>query len=275
MRTIYALAGIDASRWQPIDFLSNPLLIHKSKLPNGAADLYDLYYQVAQDLTGRQLTDGHNPQAFTAQCQSREDNLSSLTDKVMNDLLDRQHDLTDAESAIKKLADLVSPAVVEHVIKDHQYDASVFGTTAAAYIEQARRHYQAGNFDQMQQTMSAAKEAAVVTMCGVTVKQSADQKQAVNDAGEKQNKQQETDESSKKKWMNCPHCTARVFDDPCAKVLSCWDCHALVVNGTVVSTGNGGSAKRRQLAKQKYKEVLQKKQATATQAKNEQFAMAA
>lgn len=51
---------------------------------------------------------------------------------------------------------------------------------------------------------------------------------------------------SKKKWMNCPHCTADVYDDPCAKVLSCWDCKAKVVNGRVVSTGNGGSRRRMQ-----------------------------
>lgn len=49
----------------------------------------------------------------------------------------------------------------------------------------------------------------------------------------------------KKRWMSCPHCKARVFDDPCAKVMSCRDCNALVVNGKVKSTGNGGSRKRR------------------------------
>ncbi len=51
-------------------------------------------------------------------------------------------------------------------------------------------------------------------------------------------------EKSEKKWMNCPHCKARVFDDPCARVLACWDCRAKVVNGRVMSKGDGGSRHR-------------------------------
>jgi hypothetical protein len=52
------------------------------------------------------------------------------------------------------------------------------------------------------------------------------------------------DESSGKKLMSCPFCSAKVFDDPCAVVLSCWDCRATVVNGKVVSKGDGGSKAR-------------------------------
>jgi hypothetical protein len=50
-------------------------------------------------------------------------------------------------------------------------------------------------------------------------------------------------ESSSKKWMKCPHCDAKVFADPCASMLSCWDCHAKVING-VTYKGNGGSKAR-------------------------------
>lgn len=54
----------------------------------------------------------------------------------------------------------------------------------------------------------------------------------------------EQNEISTKKWMKCPHCSAKVFGDPCAKVLSCWDCSAKVKNGKVVSTGDGGAQAR-------------------------------
>ncbi len=48
---------------------------------------------------------------------------------------------------------------------------------------------------------------------------------------------------SKKKWMNCPHCSAKVYDDPCASFLFCGDCRAMVING-VTFKGNGGSKQR-------------------------------
>jgi|GEM_PF-3266903 len=51
-------------------------------------------------------------------------------------------------------------------------------------------------------------------------------------------------EGSGKKVMSCPFCSAKVFDDPCAKVLSCWDCRARVVNGKVEYKGDGGSKAR-------------------------------
>jgi len=62
------------------------------------------------------------------------------------------------------------------------------------------------------------------------------------DAENNANRSEEND--SEKKWMSCPFCKAKVFDDPCAKKLSCWDCKARVVNGKVVDTGDGGFKKR-------------------------------
>jgi hypothetical protein len=52
------------------------------------------------------------------------------------------------------------------------------------------------------------------------------------------------DGPSKKKTMHCPFCSAKVYDDPCAKVLQCGDCKAKVVNGRVVYEGDGGSKTR-------------------------------
>ncbi len=54
----------------------------------------------------------------------------------------------------------------------------------------------------------------------------------------------DSEEAGGKKLMSCPHCQAIVYDDPCAARLKCWDCGALVVNGKVKSTGDGGSKAR-------------------------------
>ncbi|HSW79634.1 MAG TPA: hypothetical protein VLG47_02555, partial [Candidatus Saccharimonadales bacterium] len=48
------------------------------------------------------------------------------------------------------------------------------------------------------------------------------------------------EESSGKKSMTCPFCGAKVWGDPCAAVLSCWDCKAYTKNGRVRYKGDGG-----------------------------------
>lgn len=90
-------------------------------------------------------------------------------------------------------------------------------------------------------------------------------------------------EKSEKKWMNCPHCDALVYDDPCAKVLKCWDCKAAVIYGKQIK-GNGGRKARETRKKaeklQDQKEQLQLRRQTqelgakVLQATNEQFAIA-
>ncbi len=45
-------------------------------------------------------------------------------------------------------------------------------------------------------------------------------------------------------WMHCPFCGAAQFGDPCASSIMCTECEASVVNGEVVSTGNGGKKPR-------------------------------
>lgn len=60
----------------------------------------------------------------------------------------------------------------------------------------------------------------------------------------------------RKKRMNCPHCTAVVFDDPCASGLSCWDCRAKVFSETAMYKGNGGSKKKKAQGQQKSADVL-------------------
>lgn len=51
-----------------------------------------------------------------------------------------------------------------------------------------------------------------------------------------------------KKMMNCPFCGAKVWGDPCARVLKCWDCNAMAKDGKVVNSGDGGHKARAERA---------------------------
>lgn len=56
------------------------------------------------------------------------------------------------------------------------------------------------------------------------------------------------EQSGDKKMMNCPFCGAKVWGDPCARVLKCWDCNAMAKDGKVVHSGDGGHKARAERA---------------------------
>ncbi len=60
----------------------------------------------------------------------------------------------------------------------------------------------------------------------------------------------------RKKRMNCPHCTAVVFDDPCASGLSCLDCRAKVFSENAIYKGNGGSRKKKEGQEKQSADIL-------------------
>lgn len=175
MRKIYLLAGFDAEEWLPLDFLKNPLLIHKSNLPNGIADLVRLYDELASEIVDSDLffgqnVESHEYETYAEASKVREDGLQSVTDEVVGKLLARSHKLTTPESAIELLAKLVGPLGVEYAVSDHSIDPNVFGHEAAQLILQARHYQQEGEFHLMHQTTQSAIDKAVTTMCGMTIK---------------------------------------------------------------------------------------------------------
>lgn len=174
MRRMYTLAGYDANDWMPLDFLKNPLLIHKSNLPNGIADIVELYDELASEIAEEKLFFGQNVESheyatYADASKVREDGLQSVTDEVVSTLLSRSHELTTPESAIELLAQLVGPLGVEYAVFDHSIDANVFGHEAAQLIHQARFFQQTGELHMMHKVMGLAADKAVTTMCGMTI----------------------------------------------------------------------------------------------------------
>jgi hypothetical protein len=181
MRQIYNLAGYDASGWQPLDFLQTPLIIHKSNLPNGIADIVQLYDELVEESLGSRVFFGQDATlqdqlygAFGQRCQERELLLQGVTDKVVDKLLAHANQLLTPDSAIEKLSELVGPLGVEYAISDDSIDPFVFGTKAASFIEQARVYQRLGDDHMMQQAIENAVNSAVVTMCGMTSSKSLD-----------------------------------------------------------------------------------------------------
>jgi len=111
-------------------------------------------------------------------------------------------------------------------------------------------HLQAADASQFQNALGGfgaegAKNNRAVSACGIEIapggdKQNGGPQTAYGGTAESP----QTEETSTKKMMTCPYCSAKVYDDPCAAILKCWDCAATVVNGRVISQGNGGSKAR-------------------------------
>ncbi|MDQ5885718.1 MAG: hypothetical protein QG628_115, partial [Patescibacteria group bacterium] len=145
MRKIYMLAGFVAEKWLPLDFLKNPLVIHKSNLPYGIADMVQLYDELASEMVVAELffgqdVEGQEYARYAEASKIREDGLQSVTDEVVRELLSRSHELTTPESAIELLAELVGPLGVKYAVTDHSIDPIVFGYEAAQLIHQARQY---------------------------------------------------------------------------------------------------------------------------------------
>lgn len=177
MRKIYTLAGFDARDWLPLDFLQNPLLIHKSNLPNGIADMVMLYDELATELAEEELFFGQKDErrdyvGFAERSKLREDGLQSVTDKVNSALLEQGRSLRSPESAIQLLAELVGPLGVEYAVSDYSIDPNVFGHESAQLIVQARQYQQKGELFMMHQSLESAIGKAVTTMCGMSTKNS-------------------------------------------------------------------------------------------------------
>jgi len=63
---------------------------------------------------------------------------------------------------------------------------------------------------------------------------------------------------AEKKMMNCPFCGAKVWGDPCARILKCWDCNAMAKDGKVVRSGDGGHRARAERATQRKAKIAKR-----------------
>jgi hypothetical protein len=199
--------------------------------------------------------------AFAALCKQR--NFDDMVDEITERMIASAHEFETPMDAILKLDELSEEVCVERAVVDSSINAAVFGEKAKVHIEEARFFIERGDMGRAEQSMNRAKETADSSSCPINKSkitgESMGGDETMANGGE--------EEASKKEWGKCPYCRSLVYVDPCAKKISCWDCTAAVVNGRVISTGNGGRAKRQQEAKarlEKQEAARQKVQAAGS-----------
>lgn len=228
----------------PVDVASDMVqyiwIIPKEQIPHGVEDVVAEYDKYAGTFYGQDKPQ-QDYQEYAAYCEELNDGFNDLVETITDQLISEAHAFTTPLEAIERLDYLSGRMSAKRAATDLTINPAVFGPVSAAHIEEARRHYEKGETQEAEQATRKAQNTEQSNSCPMFKMRNG----KGNGEGDS-----DTEDSSEKKWMNCPHCSAKVFDDPCAKILSCWDCKARVINSVVFSKGDGGS-KRREAEKAK------------------------
>lgn len=230
--------GLEVPEQDGTSLLQYVLLIPKSAVANGITDIVRLYDDAAGGTFYGQAMPRLNYNQYAQECEARNRSFDDTVERITDQLILEASNFTSPIDVIERLDYLSERYGVTHAIQDKTIDEAVFGRQAALHIQEARFFIEQGELGRADNSMRKAQATADSGSCPI-FKSS---KNEVSDNSDGNGAKGE--ESSGKKLMSCPYCSAKVFDDPCAKVLSCWDCSALVVNGKIKSKGDGGSKAR-------------------------------
>lgn len=232
--------GHDLSGKNTTEIIDSPILIHKSLLKHGVLDLVRRY----DDIAGNTFFGEEKPQqdyeAYAKVCREREANLSSIVLHIADRLIADSESMNHPLEATRRLHVLSQQQMVDFAISNGYINPRVFGTTAAAHIEDARFWLERGQHDRFMMSRDMAQNTARSSSCP-TSEQTGD---GDPKDGDNEGRRPEAEPTAEKKMMNCPYCGAKVWGDPCARVLRCWDCNALAKDGKEVSRGDGGHKAR-------------------------------
>jgi hypothetical protein len=163
---VYESFGFEAPK-TPLELLQRPLLLKKSKFPNGIVDVLrrcDIAGDVLQDIIRERSVSEY--QDLWAESARKDASLADLRAAARAGLLVAVGSFEKHEDANHLLWQLIREHAVPAAGTNHSIDDVAFGPQAATYIRQARQADAAGNYAFRDQLLDFAVEAAVVTGCG-------------------------------------------------------------------------------------------------------------
>lgn len=223
--------GIEISIDEPDELVGKIFLVPKASIPNGISDVVAGLDRPLGTFFGQEQP-VQDYQAYAEECLQRNASFDSMVEEITQQLLDESASIKTPLEAIQRLDKLSEEKCVIRAVDDKQINVAIFGRVAAGHIEEARRYQEMGNTEKAALATQMAQKTAKSSSCPFFGKNAAGEQ-----AAESSNTSSEEDKP-KKKWMSCPHCKAKVYDDPCANILACGDCKALVIGGKVISKGN-------------------------------------
>jgi hypothetical protein len=192
-------------------------------------------YGEPEELT-RELYENH-----LAEVAARAAARKALNEKAVDLVLERYQALSDAQK------ETLQPVEAAEILRKATLDVSTraavttyqevslgnLGDVAWREIQDGRDAWNRGDFDAAESHISRAQETAVDPACPTG-------------PGTNNPTQNDSGEASGSRSMTCPFCKDPYqFGDPCATIIKCTKCHALVVGGQVKSRGVGGQSARK------------------------------
>lgn len=247
IQRLAARRGIRLATSDGTEMIGQALLIPKHEL-TGVETLVEWFDDAAGGTFYGLAEPRQNYQAYARERLALAARFDDIVQDVAGRLEASASSLAEPMDAIRLLDKLSAEACVRHAVHDTTIDTQVFGDKAALEIDQARFHAARGDFARAEFATRQAIRFDTSGSCPLRLKSGSE---LTNPFGLGADQDSSNDlESGKKKHVNCPYCRARVFIDPCAKRIECSDCHAKVVDGVVVSKGDGGSRARAEAARE-------------------------
>lgn len=240
INSLAAQFGQDYAGKNTTEIIDRPLMIHKSLMKHGVIDLVRRYDELAGGTFFGEQKPRQNYESYVRMCRQRESELGAIVQKIADQLIADAKHMSHPLEATRRLHTLSQQQMVDYAISNGYINPRVFGKTAAAHIEDARFYLDRGQFDRFLESRNRAQSTASSSSCPTSEQLGIDDP----DAGENNGNRAEAEQSGDKKMMNCPFCGAKVWGDPCARVLKCWDCNAKTVEGKLVNSGDGGHRAR-------------------------------
>ncbi|MBP7807131.1 hypothetical protein KA047_01400 [Candidatus Saccharibacteria bacterium] len=244
LEAIHAIAhqnGIMLNEHNADGMLQYVMLVPKTAAPHGMDSIVEMYDTAVGGTFYGEAKPTQDYVVYGQECLDRAESFDGIVEIITNQLLSEAAAFATPIEAIMRLDELSQWYGVKRAVNDTSIDAAVFGQQSALHINEARLAHEQGDKAAVDRATRSAQATADSSSCPLAKSMFEKAQQTDDDTNN-----EDGEATGKRKWMKCPHCDAKVFDDPCARVLACWDCHALVVNGKVCSTGNGGSKKRKE-----------------------------
>lgn len=233
--------GVRVDAADGTDMLQYVMLIPKEELPHGVVDMVRRYDDAAGGTFYGEAKPVQDYVQYVEVCEARNRGFQGIVDKITNQLIGEAAGFKTPLDAVMRLDELSERYSLDLAQTDKTINAAVFGEVAAGHLLAARHYQEIGEIEMANASMLEAKRTAVSGSCPLF------KNMEMSGGGEGGDDGASSEGEGKKKWMHCPNCNARVFGDPCARVLSCWDCSARVVGGKVEYKGDGGSQRRAQI----------------------------
>jgi hypothetical protein len=247
VRDMYRQFGYeDAAGFSSTELLAKPLVVPDDF---DILDFVKQYDATASRLTGKEtffgLTtlrnrydaitdDTYRHHAETSRRQQAD--LKQTAHAVMQEVLARRHETSDAASASELLRSTAKNHAVRYVVAADNVDTSVFGAHAELFMRHARELYTQGDILAAQHTTARAQTVAKDTGCPTPGRKSAETPSSDTSKGNTQDGRPEADEDEeslegkpeKMRWgkgickvSNCPTRPKSTRVGPCSV---CWGC---------------------------------------------------